>query len=329
MSTYTTKGFTGQYADAVTGLDYYNARYYDPAVGVFLSADTAQGNTVGMNPYAYVCGNPETLGDQTGKMYAPLPGSGGGGSGGGSPGTGQQYDPTPPPTDSCTENNCGVVLNHHHYSLADLKNSVIERRNFLIDFYAQLDPGYGNAEIAFFNYLLNCQRLTRSGYWNTVDFDVMRDQLLEAYDDLHDHTAQSTQVTGWLTFLAHPSSSSWWAAHNGSIDAGDRLARADGLFAKESFIEQHFINETIHVLSTVQSLSDKGIGYFSPQSTGTATLTSWFYPQQYNDSSTAFSLIKQAGAALVIGETTGSVLGGPLGGFAGEVIGLGTFFSFL
>jgi len=42
MPTYTTKGFTGQYADAVTGLDYYNARYYDPVAGVFLSADTVQ-----------------------------------------------------------------------------------------------------------------------------------------------------------------------------------------------------------------------------------------------------------------------------------------------
>ncbi len=39
----TNKGFTGQYNDSVTGLDYYNARYYDPVVGVFLSADTAQG----------------------------------------------------------------------------------------------------------------------------------------------------------------------------------------------------------------------------------------------------------------------------------------------
>ena len=63
----TAKGFTGQYNDNLTGLDYYNARYYDPAVGVFLSADTAQGNLQGMNPYAYVNGNPETHGDPTGQ----------------------------------------------------------------------------------------------------------------------------------------------------------------------------------------------------------------------------------------------------------------------
>ena len=70
MAPYTDKGYTGQYNDALTGLDYYNARYYDPTVGVFLSADTVQGNAQGMNPYAYVGGNPETMTDPTGKYYA-------------------------------------------------------------------------------------------------------------------------------------------------------------------------------------------------------------------------------------------------------------------
>ncbi|HLG60743.1 MAG TPA: RHS repeat-associated core domain-containing protein, partial [Ktedonosporobacter sp.] len=65
----TNKGFTGQYADA-TGLDYYNARYYDPVVGQFLSADVKQGNLQGMDPYGYVGGNPETLTDPTGEYYA-------------------------------------------------------------------------------------------------------------------------------------------------------------------------------------------------------------------------------------------------------------------
>jgi RHS repeat-associated protein len=72
----TAKGYTGQYADP-TGLDYYNARYYDPVAGVFLSADSKQGNAQGMNPYAYVAGNPETFTDPTGYMPAPPPGVGG------------------------------------------------------------------------------------------------------------------------------------------------------------------------------------------------------------------------------------------------------------
>jgi len=63
----TAKGFTGQYNDNLSGLDYYNARYYDPVVGRFLSADTLQGNGAGIDPYAYVGGNPETYNDPTGQ----------------------------------------------------------------------------------------------------------------------------------------------------------------------------------------------------------------------------------------------------------------------
>jgi RHS repeat-associated protein len=69
----TDKGFTGQYNDSLSGLDYYNARYYDPVVGLFLAADTVQGNLQGMDPYAYVGNNPETRTDPTGHA-APDPG---------------------------------------------------------------------------------------------------------------------------------------------------------------------------------------------------------------------------------------------------------------
>src|SRR5581483_1209850 len=62
----TAKGFTGQYADDLSGLDYYVARYYDPVVGRFLSVDTKQDNLHGFDPYAYVTDNPETKNDPTG-----------------------------------------------------------------------------------------------------------------------------------------------------------------------------------------------------------------------------------------------------------------------
>ena len=62
----TDKGFTGQYQDS-SGLDYYNARYYDPVVGIFVSADTVQGNGKGMDPYSYVANNPLTATDPTGQ----------------------------------------------------------------------------------------------------------------------------------------------------------------------------------------------------------------------------------------------------------------------
>ncbi len=56
-------GFTGRRADAATGLDDYNARYYDAVAGQFASADTAGD---GLNRYAHVRGNPETATDPTG-----------------------------------------------------------------------------------------------------------------------------------------------------------------------------------------------------------------------------------------------------------------------
>ena len=49
----TPRNYTGQLLDDVTGLLYYNARYYDPQVGNFTSADTVQQNEQGMNPYLY------------------------------------------------------------------------------------------------------------------------------------------------------------------------------------------------------------------------------------------------------------------------------------
>jgi RHS repeat-associated protein len=75
----TTKGYTGQRADAASGLDYYNARYYDPATDQFVSADSAG---AGLNRYAYVAGNPETATDPTGHRMDCGDACTGGGSGG-------------------------------------------------------------------------------------------------------------------------------------------------------------------------------------------------------------------------------------------------------
>ncbi len=60
--------FTGQRLDRETGLLSYGARYYDPLSGRFTQADLLQNNTVGMDPYAYVGENPETLIDPNGQM---------------------------------------------------------------------------------------------------------------------------------------------------------------------------------------------------------------------------------------------------------------------
>jgi RHS repeat-associated protein len=88
-----TLGYTGQHADAVSGLDYYNARSYDPIAGQFTSADTALAakndaspTASQLNRYAYVGGNPETRTDPSGHRYTcPAGGCGGDDGGGGTP----------------------------------------------------------------------------------------------------------------------------------------------------------------------------------------------------------------------------------------------------
>lgn len=61
-------GYTGQRADAATGLDYYGARYYDPTAGQFTSADTVMD---GLNRYGYVGDNPINYVDADGHMERP------------------------------------------------------------------------------------------------------------------------------------------------------------------------------------------------------------------------------------------------------------------
>ena len=72
-------GYTGQHDDTATnGLDYYGARYYDPTIGQFASADSLGS---GYNRYAYVAGNPETKTDPTGHpIDCGVGGCGGGGN---------------------------------------------------------------------------------------------------------------------------------------------------------------------------------------------------------------------------------------------------------
>jgi RHS repeat-associated protein len=64
-----TAKFTAQEYDAETGLYYYNARYYDPALGRFASADAFvpdPANAQTHNRYSYVANNPIVYVDPTG-----------------------------------------------------------------------------------------------------------------------------------------------------------------------------------------------------------------------------------------------------------------------
>ncbi len=78
----TARRFTGQIEDAAIGLYFYTARYYDPALGRFIQADTlvpSPANPQSLNRYAYVLNSPLRYTDPTGHAY--LQGDGGGGGG--------------------------------------------------------------------------------------------------------------------------------------------------------------------------------------------------------------------------------------------------------
>jgi RHS repeat-associated protein len=67
-------GFTGQRLDASSGLMFYNARYYDPTLGRFITADTIvpnPGNPQDLNRYSYTRNNPVRYIDPTGRFCVP------------------------------------------------------------------------------------------------------------------------------------------------------------------------------------------------------------------------------------------------------------------
>ena len=66
----TDKKFTGQRLDG-TGLYYYNARYYDPTIGRFISTDTVipdPTNPQAFNRYSYCLNNPLKYIDPSGHI---------------------------------------------------------------------------------------------------------------------------------------------------------------------------------------------------------------------------------------------------------------------
>ena len=74
-------GFTGHVSDEASGLTYMQARYYDPVIARFLSADPVGFVESGFNPqmfnrYSYALNNPVNAVDPDGRQTMMLPGKG-------------------------------------------------------------------------------------------------------------------------------------------------------------------------------------------------------------------------------------------------------------
>jgi RHS repeat-associated protein len=65
-------GYTGQELDEETGLSYYGARYYDAAVGEFISEDTIGFEGGDVNLYRYVSNSPTNYTDPSGNFRLSL-----------------------------------------------------------------------------------------------------------------------------------------------------------------------------------------------------------------------------------------------------------------
>src|SRR5262249_13249609 len=67
------RGYIDQREDAETGLMFLHARYYDPALGIFLSPDSAHPAVagVGLNRYLYALGDPMNGTDRYGHDDSP------------------------------------------------------------------------------------------------------------------------------------------------------------------------------------------------------------------------------------------------------------------
>jgi RHS repeat-associated protein len=67
--------FTGKERDDETGWDYFGARYYDPAIGRFLSVDPMASKAPDITPYHYTHNNPvnrfDPTGMQDGNLFTP------------------------------------------------------------------------------------------------------------------------------------------------------------------------------------------------------------------------------------------------------------------
>jgi RHS repeat-associated protein len=289
----TARGYTGQYSDPLTGLDYSVSRYYDPVAGVFLSADTKEGNAQGMNPYAYVAQNPETLNDPSGQMIDCGPGCGNG------------PPPPPPPThgpvpctwQGCQDGNSGSSGNSGNPEQVKMSACNIECQN---EEHAQQ---LAKNAATFYRFLANT--LTDLENWISLDTEFGWDKQLELL---------ITYAEGGVASLADPTLAGFIAALPSLASMAQDLANG---FAAEAnhplkwFTVQNVENDWGNVLEPSMLDGFKGVG----GGVGTAAVGAAVIA--FSDGVTAGFVAKVAQAGLTSAEIVA------VGAAAMNIIGMG------
>lgn len=129
-------------------------------------------------------------------------------------------------------------------------------------FSSQDGFSYGDSELAFLKWeirrgVLNPMSANPAGshWWRNVNLDFIFHSELAGLMDQQDvsPTAETPAATlAWLNFLAHPTPTNWYRAHNTTILAGFEAKQA--YMADEIALEREFINITLYRLLFAQAL---------------------------------------------------------------------------
>ena len=277
----TDKGWIGQTKDGSTGLQYLNARYYDPVIGRFTAVDPMAdlSQPASIDAYGYGHGSPVTMKDPTGLnacttiecLYAgggflgsPSPSSGGGGS---------NYQQS------------------QSLSGGDRKAIV---KNFA-------GVASGTDELAglthFLNWEVDSGRIAGSAWWRAANGRMMLDMraATQAIRDVGIGRASSSSPTvqAWISCAQAASSGAsnstqverFWSAHQMSLHKGIRDPDSMMVLGAETLDEQDFIETVVDNVDAAAAFGDDpgGIGGASMYAylNGIPLIYSPSYPQSY------------------------------------------------
>ena len=276
-SAVTDRGWIGQTKDASTGLQYLNARYYDPIIGRFAAVDPIVSGVGSLDRFGYGLDNPVTLKDPTGLKVCD----------------------DPRECKALNVNPSGRPLGGGGNSEAQALSSGARKK--IASAFRAAVPGsdeVGGIEL-FLGWEISSGRISGSAWWRAVNGRLMLD-MQAATEAILDRgvmraSSSSPTVQAWIAYAQGASQGAskqtqrdaYWLAHQLSLHEGIRSSGM--LLQAESADEQAFIetvveNVDLTALSGIRPdgfVAQKLMGGFLNGAPGPL---SWFLPAFYPDS---------------------------------------------